>query len=200
MQKVGKKGACTNFKGKLWSDFCIQNLSPSTWMSWDSQFVWRSSCTVCSRKVFLPNVLACVSLGHPFSCRKSCTVCNWKASLLSVSACASWGCQLLCRNSCSVCKQKVFSTVNQLVCYQLWSTDGCVAALDATMGLLHIILKHVCFEIFGHLKGEIALNTWVRFVSSLHFHFISLECVVFNQFRNKVRGWLKTVFLKGVCF
>ena len=29
------------------------------------------------------------------------------------------------------------------------------------MSLLFTILKHVCFEVFGHLKGEIALNSEV---------------------------------------
>ena len=49
--------------------------------------------------------------------------------------------------------------MNKHVSFQIISFDARVAALVATVGLLTIMLNHVRFEIFGHLEGEIALNT-----------------------------------------
>ena len=61
------------------------------------------------------------------------------------------------------------STVNLHVLFQPRSPDVWVAALVATVGHLSIMLQQVCFEIFGHLDGERALNTWVTFVFCLNF-------------------------------
>ena len=38
--------------------------------------------------------------------------------------------------------------------------DGWVFALAATLKFLSLMLKHVRFQVFVHLEGEIALNTW----------------------------------------
>ena len=67
------------------------------------------------------------------------------------STCAAKG--ALCAN------KRLLSTVNQLVPFQLGSTDACVATLAAIVGLLSIMLKHMHLEVFGYLKGEIAMNT-----------------------------------------
>ena len=40
------------------------------------------------------------------------------------------------------------------------------------------MLKHVHFEVFGQLEGEIAFNTAISFVFSLHFHGIFLVQLV----------------------
>ena len=74
--------------------------------------------------------------------------------------------------------------MNQLVYFQLRSTDGCVAALVATGGLLSIMPKHVRSEVFDHLEGEVALNTRVKFVFCLHFHglfLVQIMLLLINQ-------------------
>ena len=101
--------------------------------------------------------------------------------------------QLLRWSSCTVCKQKAFLHYEPAyMSLQLRSTDGCVAALVATVGLLTIMLKHVRFEIFGHLEGKIALNTCKTFVFSRHFHCSLLTVFWFDQSVKKDGGLLKT--------
>ena len=57
------------------------------------------------------------------------------------------------------------------------------------MRLLSIVLKHVHVEVFGHLEGEILLNTGVRFVFSFSFNCVILvQLVLLNQSCNKVEG------------
>ena len=55
-------------------------------------------------------------------------------------------------------RERLLSTMNQHVPFEINSTDAWVTTLVATVGL-SIMLKHVCFEVFGHLEGEITLNT-----------------------------------------
>ena len=51
------------------------------------------------------------------------------------------------------------------------------------------MLKHVRFEVFGHLEGEIALNTQVRFVFVLHLNCVILvQLVLLDQSVSKVEG------------
>ena len=59
----------------------------------------------------------------------------------------------------------------------------------ATVGLLTIMLNLVCFEVFGIVEGEIALNTRIRFVFSLQFQgrFLN-QLVLLNQSVNTVVG------------
>ena len=78
--------------------------------------------------------------------------------------------------------------MNHHVGFQLRSTDAGEAALVAIVGLLSIMLKHVSFEVFGHLEGEIALGTRVRFSFSLNC-VILVQLVLLNQAGNKVEGW-----------
>ena len=63
----------------------------------------------------------------------------------------------------------------------------------ATVGLLAIMLNLVCFEVFGIVEGEIALNTRIRFVFSLQFHgrFLN-QLVLLNQSVNTVVGRLRS--------
>ena len=76
-----------------------------------------------------------------------------------------------------------------------YSTDAWEAALVATVGLLSIMLKHVHFEVFGHLEGEIAVNTWVRFVFNLHFHGVIWVQLVLQQATQLRENWRqKNVF------
>ena len=64
--------------------------------------------------------------------------------------------------------ERLLSTVNQHVSFQLRSTNGLVTTLIATVGLLFImLLMHVCFQVFLHLEGDITLNT---FIFIRHFH------------------------------
>ena len=49
--------------------------------------------------------------------------------------------------------------MNQHVSFQIISFDARVAALVATVGLLPIMLNHMCFEAFDHLERDIALKT-----------------------------------------
>ena len=55
--------------------------------------------------------------------------------------------------------KRLLSTVNQYMSFQLRSTYGRVDALVATVGLFFIMLKHMCFEVCGHIEVEIAMNT-----------------------------------------
>ena len=85
--------------------------------------------------------------------------------------------------------KRLLSTVNQHVSFQMRSFYAWVAALGATVGLPSIVLKHVRFEILGHLKGKI--------VFSLHFHGVffnwklNQECNIISQSGNKDGGLLK---------
>ena len=80
--------------------------------------------------------------------------------------------------------------MHQHVGFQISSFDGREAALVATVGLLSTMLKHVLFEVLRHRKGEIAPNTRVRFVFSLHFHggVFFVHCVLLDQYGSKVVG------------
>ena len=57
--------------------------------------------------------------------------------------------------------KRLLSAVNQHVGFQMRSFVACVAALVATVGLLLIMMKLMCFLVLG-------LIVW--FVLSLHFH------------------------------
>ena len=71
--------------------------------------------------------------------------------------------------------------MNQHVSFQLRCINGLVATLVATVRILSIMLKHVHFEVFGHLEGEIAQNTVVRFFCYLYIHLKkSVQLVLLN--------------------
>ena len=56
--------------------------------------------------------------------------------------------------------ERFFSFVKQHVYFQLSNTDGCEITLVASVSLLFAMLViHVRFKVFCHLKSEIALNT-----------------------------------------
>ena len=64
--------------------------------------------------------------------------------------------------------ERLLSTVNQHVSFQLRSTNGLVITLVATVGLLSLmLLMHVCFQVSLRLECDNALNT---FVFIRHFH------------------------------
>ena len=73
--------------------------------------------------------------------------------------------------------------------FQVSGNDAWVAALVATVRLLALMLKHVYFEVFGHLEGVIALNTWVRLVFGLNFHVLSSEYV---DLSTRQQSWGRT--------
>ena len=54
--------------------------------------------------------------------------------------------------------KRPFPTVNQHVGFHIWSNVTCVAAQVATVGVLSIVLMHLCFDSLGHLQLEIAMN------------------------------------------
>ena len=55
--------------------------------------------------------------------------------------------------------ERFLSTMNQHVSFQIISFHAPVAALVATVGLLPIMLNHMCLEAFDHFEGDIALKT-----------------------------------------
>ena len=60
------------------------------------------------------------------------------------------------------------------------------------------MLKHVNFKVFGHLEGEIALNTGEWFVFSLHFHrLFFVQLMLFDQSGNRFWGKLETAERNG---
>ena len=71
--------------------------------------------------------------------------------------------------------KRLLSSINQHVSFKLKSTDAWVSAVVSTMRLLSNMMKQVHFQVSCHFEGEITLNTWVRFVFSLHF-----QCTKFS--------------------
>ena len=58
--------------------------------------------------------------------------------------------------------ERLLSTVNQHVDFQMRSFVACVAALVATVGLLSVmLLKPMLFQVIAHLGVEISLYTQV---------------------------------------
>ena len=134
----------------------------------------RSSCIVCKQRASLLHGYAGVVWGYQLLWKYCHIVCNPNSFFLNGLTCASWGHQLVCRSSYILCKQRASL---QQVLLEIGSTDAWVATLVATVVLLPIMLKHVRFEVFGHLEGEMALITVLGL-----FHVLSLRvCCLIDQ-------------------
>ena len=72
--------------------------------------------------------------------------------------------------------ERLFTTVNQHVAFQLRSTIGLVTTLAASVGLCYImLLMHMCLQVPLRLESDIALNTFV-FIRHFH-HFVRILIV-----------------------
>ena len=74
--------------------------------------------------------------------------------------------------------ERLLSTVNQHVDFQMRSFVACVAALVATVGLLSVmLLKPMLFQVIAHLGVEISLYTQVGHLCWQNiFYFIRCRC------------------------
>ena len=143
-----------------------------------------------------------VFLGVTSSCAEVVTLCATEISFSCMGYHVFFEGTSLCAGVVTLrAIKRLFSTMNQHVSFQISSFDAWVAALVATVGFLSIMLKQMCFEVFGHLKGEIAMNTCVRFIFSLHFYVFSSVCTLIDQSESQVGGnWRQQkVFLITQC-